>query len=440
MLRWQAWKSDETVKLEPVPARFEADGAAVSAAVLEIDSSRTWQTIKGFGGAFNEIGWDALQALPAEQREKTLRSLFDAESGCGFSLCRTPVGASDFARDAYSLNDVPEDYEMEHFSIERDRSGVIPYIRSALAINPDLQLWASPWSPPWWMKTTGSMCAGGELIDRHEILRAYALYLLKYVQAYEEEGIPILGLCPQNETDVVNHYPTATLPEALMQKLLRAYLIPLFMQHRVKTELWLGTIRMLPEYASAVLADPVVNQFVKGIGYQYSRGDIVGDSYAKWPEKTIFHTESPCHNGANSWDEAKDIFADILMYLNNGAVNYCYWNMILNETGLSSWDWKQNSLITVNRETGEVRFNHEYYAMMHFSRYVKPGARRIGVAAQGRRPEMCAAFRNPDGQIVVLAGNFADQPVHLQLRVDGQPATVTLDKDSIYTLTASVTA
>lgn len=433
---WRVWRSDRLVKMEQVvcdPRAEEKDAGAPDGRIT-VDSRATHQTIWGFGGAFNEIGWEAVRALPFGERMNIFRALFNAEIGCGFTLCRVPVGASDFALDAYSLNDVPGDFEMAHFSIERDRRRLIPYVREAMRIRPDLQIWASPWSPPGWMKTTGDMCGGGELIDRHEILKAYALYLLKFVQAYEAEGIPIVGIFPQNETDVINRYPTATFPEELMKKWMRGYLIPLFFRNQMKTEIWLGTIRSLPDYARTVLSDPVVRRFVKGIGFQYSRGDIVSEAYRNWSEKKILHTESPCHNGENSWEDAKDVFRDALMYLNSGSVNYCYWNMVLDETGLSSWYWRQNSLITVDRAHGRFRLNPEYYVMMHFSRFVRPGAVRIAAEAEGVLAEHVAAFRNPDGGVVLLAGHFTDRPAIVRVDVDGETAALNMEPDSIYTI------
>ncbi|OPJ59278.1 hypothetical protein [Clostridium oryzae] len=116
-------------------------------------------------------------------------------------------------------------YEMKNFSIDRDRNLLIPYIKESLKINPKLKIWSCPWSPPYWMKTSDEMCGGGELIDTPENLRAYAKYLVKYIQAYKSEGIDICGFCVQNETDVVNVYPTSTMTAEMMQKFIRAYLI-----------------------------------------------------------------------------------------------------------------------------------------------------------------------------------------------------------------------
>ncbi len=144
--------------------------------------------IDGFGGCFNELGYQALSHLTEDERNQILDALFFNNGDCRFSICRLPIGASDYALEWYSLNDTPEDYDMRDFSIERDKKYIIPYIREALKRNPDLKLFASPWSPPTWMKHPKAYNYG-TLRWEPKVLEAYALYFVKFVQAYEQEGI-----------------------------------------------------------------------------------------------------------------------------------------------------------------------------------------------------------------------------------------------------------
>lgn len=399
---------------------------------INIIPEEEYQEILGFGGAFNEVGWEAISSLDEEKRKEVFDELFSKE-GCNFTLCRTPIGASDFALDAYSLNDVRDDFEMKNFSIERDKNYLLPYIKEGLKTNSELKIWSCPWSPPYWMKTTGDMCNGGELIDTPENLRAYAKYFAKYIEAYKNEGVDIYGFCVQNETDVINVYPTSTMPAELMQKFIRAYLIPEIMRLQkkpLKTEIWAGTIREVKGYADVIVDDPVIKQFVKGIGYQYSSAEVVRDSYIKHPDIKLLHTESPCHNGRNAWDEAEEIFKDVVMYLENGCVNYCYWNMVLNETGLSTWDWKQNSMITVNRQTKEIIYNPEFYIMKHFSHSIMPGAKRI--KTDGDYNDSFIAFKNPDGSIVLILSNFDTDKKAVKFNISGKSFKEILEAKSIY--------
>jgi glucosylceramidase len=404
---------------------------------INIDPEEEYQEILGFGGAFNEAGWEAVNSLDEEKKRVVFNELFSKE-GCNFTLCRTPIGASDFALDAYSLNDARNDFEMKNFSIERDKNTLIPFINEGLKTNSELKIWSCPWSPPYWMKTTDEMCNGGELIDTPENLRAYAKYFAKYIEAYKNEGVDIYSFCIQNETDVINVYPTSTMTAELMQKFMRAYLIPEIMKLEkkpLKTQIWVGTIRAVKGYADIIVADPVLKQFVKGIGYQYSSAEVVKDSYIKHPGIKLFHTESPCHNGRNSWDEAEEIFNDIIMYLENGCVNYCYWNMVLNENEQSSWDWKQNSMITIDRNTREITYNPEFYVMKHFSHSVVPGAKRIKTT--GNLEDNCIAFKNPDGSIVCMLSNFSDNEKIAKFSISGESFEESLQRGSVYSFVIS---
>ncbi|HEX3355340.1 MAG TPA: hypothetical protein VHS31_00060, partial [Tepidisphaeraceae bacterium] len=147
---------------------------------IVVDPEATAQRVEGFGGCFNEIGWRALLRLDDVDRDRVMHALFDEKDGLGFNFGRIPIGSSDFGLSPYSLDDVPGDVEMKHFSIERDRYMLIPYIKAAQSIRPDLKLWGSPWSPPGWMKTSG-VYHGGNLRQEPAILKAYATYLARFV-------------------------------------------------------------------------------------------------------------------------------------------------------------------------------------------------------------------------------------------------------------------
>ncbi|HHV11926.1 MAG TPA: glycosyl hydrolase, partial [Clostridiales bacterium] len=149
------------------------------------------QKMNGFGGCFNEQGYGALDCLEQAEQEKLLEELFaPGENGCNLTLCRMPIGANDYSFDWYSLNETPGDYEMKHFSLERDRKALIPYIRRAQAYQPGLKLFASPWSPPVWMKNP-PVYNWGKLIKTEENLGAYALYFRRFIEEYEKENIHI---------------------------------------------------------------------------------------------------------------------------------------------------------------------------------------------------------------------------------------------------------
>ncbi|MFR9554042.1 MAG: hypothetical protein SNH35_07335 [Rikenellaceae bacterium] len=353
-------------------------------AVLTLFPEMKFQIIDGIGGTFNEIGGVALMALPQDEREKVMSNLF-SESGANFSLCRTAVGSSDFGVDDYSYSEVANDYKMKHFSIDRERSSMIPYMQIALKYNPSMQLFASPWSPPAWMKYSGEMDKGDVmrdknfLIDDPEIYKAYALYFSKYIEHYAKEGITVDRLLIQNENDIHTKYPSCVVPIDQMYEFISKYLRPQFEKDNIETEIWAGTFR-----TSGVLdgVEFVKNKkylaAVEGVGIQYSTSDHISDMKYFAPEAKIMHTECKCYNRKNSNVQAFSRLEEIASYINYGVTNFVYWNMILNETGRSGWEWKQNSLINIDRETKKVTYNPDYAVMSLFSKFIRPGSVRIG--------------------------------------------------------------
>ncbi|MFA6831383.1 MAG: hypothetical protein WCR36_03830 [Bacteroidaceae bacterium] len=347
-----------------------------------------FQEITGIGGAFNEIGGLALMSLPKENRNEVMSSLFDKD-GAQFSFCRTAVGSSDFGTDAYSYSEVADDYGMKHFSIDREQKSVIPYIKMALKYNPKMTLFASPWSPPAWMKYSGLMDQGKEnraknqLKDESRIYEAYALYFTKYIQAYAKEGITVDKLLIQNETDVNSKYPSCEMHPNQMYQLVADYLRPDFIKNKIKTEIWAGTFRTYGTLDAIEFAgNPKYRNAVDGIGIQYSNSKYINDLNFLAKGKPTMHTEGNCYDGQNSIEQAFNRLGEVASYVNYGIPNYCYWNMILDETGNSGWGWKQNSLINIDREKNTVTYNPDYAVIALLSKYMQPGVKRIASHAQ----------------------------------------------------------
>ena len=361
------------------------------------------QTWEGWGGCFNELGWIALSALSADRRETVLRALFDPADGCRFNLCRLPIGASDYSTEWYSYNETDGDLAMRHFTIARDQRYLFPYIRAALAMRPDIKFFSSPWSPPTWMKAPRAYNYG-TLIWRVEILRAYALYLAKYVQAYHQEGIRVEQVHLQNEPVADQKFPSCLWTGEQMRDFIRDYLGPIFSELGLNCEIWLGTLNTIDYdgFVNTALSDPDTYRFISGVGLQWDGKVMVQRVYAAWPEKRIMQTENECGNGQNTWEYAHHVFGLLQHYISNGASAYAYWNMVLAPMGLSTWGWKQNSMVTINPETQVVTYNPEFYVMKHFSRFIMPGAVRVGVS--GCLAANAVAFENPDRtQVTVIA-------------------------------------
>jgi glucosylceramidase len=273
-------------------------------------------------------------------------------------------------------------------------------------------------------------------------LQAYATYLGRWVESYRKAGVKVFAVFPQNEPNILNVYPTCAWTGPQLREFIADYLGPTLHQRQTDVQLWLGTLNgdsaRNGDNANArletVLDDSKANRFITGVSFQYDVRNQPGTASLLYPDKKLMQSETECNHGKNSWDDAQRLFALMKHYLENGVSSYFAWNMVLNETGMSTWNWRQNTLITVNQLTGNVTFNGEYYVMRHFSQFVKPGAKRVlttGVWSDQ------IAFVNPDGSTVLVMGNSAKQalPFALNLtgRADGNTLNVTLPARSMNT-------
>jgi glucosylceramidase len=405
---------------------------AGAAANLAFSGSRH-QTWEAWGGCFNELGWLALAGLPERRRRQVLQALFDPADGCRFNFCRLPIGASDYAADWYSLNEHAGDHDMKQFSLARDRQCLLRYIRAALAIRPDLHLFASPWSPPTWMKNPG-VYNHGTLVWTPQVLRAYALYFVKFVQGCAAEGVPIRQVHVQNEPLADQKFPSCVWTGAQLRDFIRDYLAPAFRRHRLATEIWLGTLNTddFHGYPSLVFADPRAQRQIAGVGLQWAGKGMVQRIHASWPELRIFQTENECGDGRNSWAYAHYVFDLLQHYISNGVNGYIYWNMVLAPGGRSTWGWPQNAMVTVDPATQAVTFNPEFYVMKHLSRFIEPGAVRLGL--EGALAGNAVAFANPVGERVVALHNPWAEPRPLCLADGRGRVCVELPAESFSTL------
>lgn len=420
---------------------IEPDFIEASEDILELTGEKH-QIIDGFGGCFNELGWMAISHLNEDAKKQLFTELFDSDKGCRFNLCRLPIGASDYAAEWYSLNENDGDYLMEKFSIDRDKLYLIPFIKKALEYNPEIQLFASPWSPPTWMKSPKAYNYG-TLIWNDKILNAYALYFYKFVISYEAEGIKIDQIHVQNEPMSTQKFPSCIWTGEEFKEFIRDYLGPLFEKKQLDTEIWLGTLngpevdyRFLytgyDNYANLVLSDAEARRFIKGVSYQWCGKNAIQQTYMSWPQVKLMQSENECGDGCNTWEYARYIFNLFRHYLTNGANSYIYWNMVLEPQGKSTWGWNQNSMITVDPKTSEVTFNPEFYVMKHFSHFVRKGAVRLGI--KGHWSGTSLAFENPDGEIVVIVANGLERKRIMTVKAKAKEFSIELKPLSFNTL------
>jgi glucosylceramidase len=400
--------------------------------------------VHGFGGAFNEHGWSALGVLPEAERRAVMRELFDPEKGLRFNYCRTPIGASDYALDRYTLDEAAGDYAMEKFSIERDQKHLIPFIRAAREVRPDLKVWASAWTPPTWMKTNHAFDSGA-MIDDPRIYAAYALYLARYVESYAKAGIPIEMVVPQNEPGQLTHYPSCDWAPSQYVTFIRDHLAPTLRARHLQTQIFVGTINQDTWDVMSVLADAGTRAVVAGAAFQWNALPLVAKVHAAYPDLTLMQSETECGNTRrlpdydpetppNNFAYAAYTFRKFRDFIQDGASSYMLWNMVLDEHGKNlSTDrpWPQNAAIVVDRTTKRVTLTPMFWVTKHFSGLVDVGAHVLETSGPFADR---IAFRNPDGTLVVELLNDTDAARTLTVAADGRQHTVELPPQSVATL------
>jgi glucosylceramidase len=404
---------------------------------ITVTDTTTYQTWDGFGGTFNEAGWDVLSLLSAADRDRAMKLLFDATDGAGFVFGRIPIGASDYAMSNYTDDETAGDYTMDMFSIARDQDKLIPYIKAALAINPNLHLWASPWTPPTWMKDNGAF-AGGNMKDDDKTLQANALYLAKWVQAYAGESITIEAVHPQNEPGYATNYASCLWTPALYTKFVGKYLGPTFTSQNVTAKIFLGTMSNSDSgkdgsIVTAVMADATAKPLIKGIGLQWGMLDNAMSNPSTYSAYNVplWATEHKCGNypwasgfksdkAPNDYPYAVESWGLISKAINQaGVTTYSAWNMVLDNIGKNLdtvRPWPQNSLLIVDRTAKTLTATPVYYVFRHLSQYAAPGAKRVATSAGA---DVAVAFKNPDGSIVTTIYNSGSSAKTTTLAVGG---------------------
>ena len=429
---------------------------------VEVQLNQPQQTIEGFGTCFNELGWTSLGILSAKDRESILKELFAPGVGANFTICRMPVGANDFSRNWYSYNETDGDFEMKHFSIANDKETLIPFIKNAQKYNSSLKIWASPWSPPKWMKYNKHYASKSLLgntdfkseewgmdftgisnglkpdnegkegtdmfIQEEKYYKAYALYFSKFIQAYKEQNINVKMVMPQNEFNSAQVFPSCTWTAKGLSKFI-SYLGP--EMQKMGVDLFFGTVERANEkLTDSVLTDPQSGKYIEGVGFQWAGKGAIAAIHQQFPALTLYQSEQECGNGKNDWKYCTYAWSLMQHYLKNGTNAYLYWNTSLKQGGISTWGWKQNSLVSVDTVNKTYKYNYEYYLMKHLSHFVKPGAKRLNTSGSF---DNLLAFVNPDKSIVVVAQNEGNVEKKILIKVGDKTIAPLLKPDSFNT-------
>lgn len=442
-------------------------------------------TFRSFGTCFNELDWYALQLLPQEEQDKFFHNVFDPKGDLRFTIGRIPMGASDYAAqenfytelyhernegigiwDAwYSPDEMPkgeQDLNMEHFTLERDRKAVIPFIKRAMQENPEMTFWCSPWSPPMWMKKSehySNRAGYGNGLDvtypryttqfkmEDPILKAHAMYFSRFITEYGKEGIPITGCCYQNEAYTVNYYPNTSWSAEDAGRFNADYLIPYLNEHNPGVKVWLGTLNTADINNIETILNTVstaegyqgkrLSEMVAGAGFQWEGRDAIATIRKDYPGLEMIQTESECGGGTFDWAAGVHTFELIHHYLKNGCVDYTNWNSILGGNGRGPFmNWWQNALVHINERlprangTCTAYYTPEYYAYKHYSHFICQGTKILNKPVD---KELLLVAQRPDGLYVAVVGNEAAQERSLKLDIDGHCINVNVPAHSMNT-------
>ncbi len=392
---------------------FTSDGQNTDFATIDVNEHQQFQQMDGFGAAVTDSSaWLMYTRMNASQRNDLMKHLFDPATGIGISFVRIPMGASDFSVNGpYSYDDLPPgqtDPTLSKFSINHDTAYILPILKQALALNPSLKFMANPWSPPAWMKTNGSMYGTangqvGTLIPSD--YGALAQYFVKFIQAYQAQGIPIYAITPQNEPGFApDNYPGMLFPATDESNFIKNYLSPALNQANLHP-------RLIPydhnwdnsNYAKTLLGDPTTNRDIAGISWHCYAGSptVMSAIHARYPTKDVYETE--CATGASVTPISTN---DLLMQsVKNWAKTVELWNIALESNHGPHNGGCPDCLgvVTIDPNTGNVIYSNDYYLIGHFSKFVVPGAYHIAASTLGSLTDV--AFKNPDGSKVVVAFN-----------------------------------
>lgn len=427
--------SGERLAKQPLPPA----GAAPGRPRVAVDTARRFQTHLGFGGAFTEAAATVWHGLPPAAREAFLRDCFDPVHGHGYTLGRVHINSCDFALGHYAHVERDGDFALESFSIARDREAVLPFVREAQRVaGRPLQLLASPWSPPAWMKTNGRMADGGRL--RPECRAAWARCYVRFIEAYAAEGVPIWAVSVQNEPAARQRWDSCLYTAEEERDFVRDHLGPALRDAglgHVKIVIWDHNRDLMVERARVVYEDPAAAAFIWGTGFHWygpEDFDHVQRVHDAWPDKQLLFTEG-CQEGGphlGSWSVGERYARNIIADLNRWTVGWIDWNLLLDERGGPNHVGNFCAApIHADTAFGTLMHQSAFAVLGHFSRFIRPGAQRVATSAP---PAVEAtAFANPDGSTAVVVHHGAGEALAFELVVGGQAQAVTLPPHSIAT-------
>jgi len=427
--------------------QFKSDSQPEVDASISINQNKKFQTILGIGGALTDASAETFFKMPVSKQNEFIKAYYSPIDGIGYTLARTSINSCDFSSDSYTyVSD--KDITLKTFNISHDLKYRIPFIKKAIdGAGGKLVLYASPWSPPAWMKDNNNMLQGGKLLPQYN--QAWANYYVRFIQEYEKIGIPVWGLTVQNDPMAKQTWESCIFTASEEKDFVKNFLGPTLHKSGMENKkviVWDHNRDLMFQRASDTYDDKEAARYIWGTGFhwyenwaggtqQFGNVQRVNEAY---PDKNLIFTEGCIGNfdlaKVNDWSHGEQYGESMINDFNNGTVGWTDWNVLLDEQG--GPNHVQNfcfAPVHYNTKTDELIYNNEFYYIGHFSKFVKPGARRISVAST-KSFLLTTAFQNTDGKIAVIVMNQGDKEQSYLICINGKSAKSTIPERSISTI------
>jgi len=414
-----------------------------------VDPSKTFQSLIGIGGALTDAAAEVFATLPKIKQDELIEAYYSTDKGIGYTLARTNIASCDFSSSSY--NYVSEkDSLLKSFSVAHDEQFRIPLIKKVIAATGNkLTLFASPWSPPSWMKDNNSVLNGGKLLPQFR--QAWANYFVKFIKAYEAKGIPVWGITAQNEPMGPQRWESCIFTPEDERDFIKYYLGPTLQKNGIaskKLMAWDQNRDFIFQQASVILNDKEAAKYVWGIGYHwyeqyaYQGSNMQFENVKRvkeaFPDKNLLFTEGCVLNFTKEklydWANGEIYGRSMINDFNCGTVGWTDWNILLDERG--GPNHVNNFLFSpvhADTKTGELTYTNSFYYIGHFSKFIRPGAKRVAVSCS-RENILATAFLNTDGSLAVVVMNDSDKPMPFNLTIGNKTAKGNALAHSINTL------
>ncbi|MFL9845106.1 glycoside hydrolase family 30 protein [Flavobacterium rhizosphaerae] len=411
-----------------------------------VEPDKTFQTIMGIGGAITDASAEVFAGLSPAKQKEFLNAYYSKGNGIGYSLIRTHIHSCDFSSGSYTY--IKEgDKSLKSFNIDHDKKYRIPLIKQALnTIGTDVMLYVSPWSPPAFMKSNKDMLNGGKLLP--EYYQTWADYYVKFIKAYEKEGIPVWGLTVQNEPMATQIWESCIYTAEDERDFLKNYLGPTIKKELgdKKIIVWDHNRDLMNQRANVIFSDPEASKYAWGLGFHWyetwAGGEEMFTNVEKvseaYPDKKLVFSEG-CNEKFDAakyqyWPNGERYGENMINDFNNGLVAWTDWNILLDEHGgpnhVGNFCF---SPIHADSSTGELIYTPSYYYIGHISKFVQPEAKRVSTAVS-RSNLLSTSFLNKDGKMATVVMNATDGKVTYNLIVGDQQTVVEIPPHAIQTL------